>query len=252
MKEFVKIGIDEIVANPYQPRLDFDPELLMDLAQSIRANGLIHPISVRRTDKGYEIVAGERRYRAMKMIGIQELQVNVMDANELQMAEMALVENIQRENLSAVEEAKSYVQIMKGSKLTQAQLALKIGKSQSSIANKIRLLNLDEDVQTAVITHKISERHARALLNETKEQQKEYLKSIIDDKLKVAQIETIVKKAHQPVVAKPKFKAVTKNVKLGINTVKQAVAMSKKTGITVNMQEEENEEEDRITIVFPK
>ncbi|MEG1066899.1 MAG: ParB/RepB/Spo0J family partition protein, partial [Erysipelotrichaceae bacterium] len=132
MKEFVKIGIDEIVANPYQPRLDFDPELLMDLAQSIRANGLIHPISVRRTDKGYEIVAGERRYRAMKMIGIQELQVNVMDANELQMAEMALVENIQRENLSAVEEAKSYVQIMKGSKLTQAQLALKIGKSQSS------------------------------------------------------------------------------------------------------------------------
>ena len=164
MKDTRIVDIDLVEPNPYQPRLEFDDEALMDLAQSIRENGLIQPITVREMDGRYQIIAGERRFRALKLNGAVDVPVLIMDANEVQMAEMALVENIQRENLSAIEEAKSYVEIMKYSGLNQSQLALRVGKSQSSIANKIRLLNLDEDVQEAVSTKKISERHARALI----------------------------------------------------------------------------------------
>ena len=140
MRESKVVSIDEIRPNPYQPRVEFDDEALMELSQSIRENGLIHPITVRKENDGYEIVAGERRYRAMKIAGMLDIPVIVIDADEVQMAEMALVENIQRENLSAIEEAKAYVQIMKTSGISQSQLALKVGKSQSAVANKIRLL----------------------------------------------------------------------------------------------------------------
>lgn len=150
MKESKMISIDLVEPNPYQPRLEFNDDALMDLAQSIRENGLIQPLTVREVDGKYQIVAGERRFRAMKLNGAVEIPAIVMDANEIQMAEMALVENIQRENLSAIEEAKSYVEIMKYAGLNQSQLALRVGKSQSSIANKIRLLNLNEEVQNAV------------------------------------------------------------------------------------------------------
>ena len=127
MRESKVVSIDEIRPNPYQPRIDFDDEALMELSQSIRENGLIHPITVRQEKDGYEIVAGERRYRAMKIAGMIEIPVIVIDADEVQMAEMALVENIQRENLSAIEEANAYVQIMKTTGISQSQLALKLG-----------------------------------------------------------------------------------------------------------------------------
>ncbi len=171
MRESKVVSIDEIRPNPYQPRVEFDDEALMELSQSIRENGLIHPITVRKENDGYEIVAGERRYRAMKIAGMLDIPVIVIDADEVQMAEMALVENIQRENLSAIEEAKAYVQIMKTSGISQSQLALKVGKSQSAVANKIRLLQLEEEVQQAVSARQITERHARALLGVPKEKQ---------------------------------------------------------------------------------
>mgnify|MGYP000721334260 FL=1 len=164
MRETKMVTIDQIEPNPYQPRIEFNDEALMELAQSIRENGLIQPISVRKTENGYQIIAGERRYRAMKMNGMVEVPVVIMDANDIQMAEMALVENIQRENLSAIEEAKSYVDIMRFTGVNQSELALRVGKSQSAIANKIRLLQLDENIQNAVSAHQITERHARALL----------------------------------------------------------------------------------------
>ena len=179
MKDTRIVDIDLVEPNPYQPRLEFDDEALMDLAQSIRENGLIQPITVREMDGRYQIIAGERRFRALKLNGAVDVPVLIMDANEVQMAEMARVENIQRENLSAIEEAKSYVEIMKYSGLNQSQLALRVGKSQSSIANKIRLLNLDEDVQEAVSTKKISERHARALIGLDEEKQHDALEKIV-------------------------------------------------------------------------
>lgn len=204
MKDTRIVDIDLVEPNPYQPRLEFDDEALMDLAQSIRENGLIQPITVREMDGKYQIIAGERRFRALKLNGAVDVPVLIMDANEVQMAEMALVENIQRENLSAIEEAKSYVEIMKYSGLNQSQLALRVGKSQSSIANKIRLLNLDEDVQEAVSTKKISERHARALIGLDEEKQHDALNKIVKKGMTVAQTEKMLKEQAQPKKEKKK------------------------------------------------
>ena len=252
MKETKLVAIDLVVPNPYQPRTQFQDEALMELAQSIRENGLIQPITVREQDGKYQIIAGERRYRAMKLLGKLEVPVVIMDADSLQMAELALVENIQRENLSAIEEAKAYVDIMAISHLTQSQLALKMGKSQSAIANKLRLLNLSEEVQNAVSEKRISERHARALLGNEPKRQIELLKQIEKKNLTVAQTEKLVAKEKPVIKAKPKMKAVSRNVKIALNTVHQAVSMIQKAGTKVRIEEVENEDEVIITLSFQK
>lgn len=254
MKDTRIVDIDLVEPNPYQPRLEFDDEALMDLAQSIRENGLIQPITVREMDGRYQIIAGERRFRALKLNGAVDVPVLIMDANEVQMAEMALVENIQRENLSAIEEAKSYVEIMKYSGLNQSQLALRVGKSQSSIANKIRLLNLDEDVQEAVSTKKISERHARALIGLDEEKQHDALEKIVKKGMTVAQTEKMLKEQAQLKKEKKKvmLKGISKNIKIAINTIHQAVSMVNRAGTAAEINEEEHEDEVIITIRIPK
>ena len=254
MKDTRIVDIDLVEPNPYQPRLEFDDEALMDLAQSIRENGLIQPITVREMDGKYQIIAGERRFRALKLNGAVDVPVLIMDANEVQVAEMALVENIQRENLSAIEEAKSYVEIMKYSGLNQSQLALRVGKSQSSIANKIRLLNLDEDVQEAVSTKKISERHARALIGLDEEKQHDALDKIVKKGMTVAQTEKMLKEQAQPKKEKKKvmLKGISKNIKIAINTIHQAVNMVNRAGTAAEINEEEHEDEVIITIRIPK
>ena len=254
MRESKVVSIDEIRPNPYQPRIDFDDETLMELSQSIRENGLIHPITVRQEKDGYEIVAGERRYRAMKIAGMIEIPVIVIDADEMQMAEMALVENIQRENLSAIEEANAYVQIMKTTGISQSQLALKLGKSQSSIANKIRLLQLDEEVQQAVTARRITERHARALLALPKEKQEQAMETIVKKGLTVAQSEKMIRKEASPKPKRQKkvFKGLSRNIKIGLNTIDQAVAMIEKSGIQIHREMTEDEDEVVVTLHFPK
>ena len=254
MKDTRIVDIDLVEPNPYQPRLEFDDEALMDLAQSIRENGLIQPITVREMDGRYQIIAGERRFRALKLNSAVDVPVLIMDANEVQMAEMALVENIQRENLSAIEEAKSYVEIMKYSGLNQSQLALRVGKSQSSIANKIRLLNLDEDVQEAVSTKKISERHARALIGLDEEKQHDALEKIVKKGMTVAQTEKMLKEQAQPKKEKKKvmLKGISKNIKIAINTIHQAVSMVNRASTAAEINEEEHEDEVIITIRIPK
>ena len=254
MRETKMIDMELIAPNPYQPRIEFQDEALMDLAQSIRENGLIQPITVREMDGRYQIIAGERRFRALKLNGAVDVPVLIMDANEVQMAEMALVENIQRENLSAIEEAKSYVEIMKYSGLNQSQLALRVGKSQSSIANKIRLLNLDEDVQEAVSTKKISERHARALIGLDEEKQHDALEKIVKKGMTVAQTEKMLKEQAQPKKEKKKvmLKGISKKIKIAINTIHQAVSMVNRAGTAAEINEEEHEDEVIITIRIPK
>lgn len=254
MKETKVIAIDLIEPNPYQPRLEFDNDALMDLAQSIRENGLIQPITVREINGKYQIIAGERRFRAMRLNGAVEVPVNIMDADEVQMAELALVENIQRENLSAIEEAKSYLEIMKYTGLNQSQLALRVGKSQSSIANKIRLLNLDEEIQEAVNMHRISERHARAMLGLDEEKQKSVLKKIEKKGLTVAQTEKMLKEMEKGPKNKKKvmLKGISKNIRIAINTLHQAVNMVNRAGCEATMQEEEREDEVIITVRIPK
>lgn len=254
MKDTRFISIDLVEPNPYQPRLEFNNDALMDLAQSIRENGLIQPITVREYEGHYQIVAGERRFRAMKLNGMMEVPAIVMEASDVQMAEMALVENIQRENLSAIEEAKSYLEIMKFSGLNQSQLALRVGKSQSAIANKIRLLNLDDEVQTAVNTHQISERHARALLGLDEENQKAALSKIVKKGLTVAQTEKMLKERVENPVEKKKtmLKGISKNIRIALNTIHQAVSMVNRAGTDAQIEQNELEDEVIITIRIPK
>ena len=251
MKETKIIPIERIVPNPYQPRLEFNEESLFDLAQSIRENGLIQPISVREAKGHYEIVAGERRFRAMQLLGMTEVSAYVMDADEMQMAELALVENVQRENLSAIEEAKAYLQIMKITGCTQSQLAMKMGKSQCSIANKIRLLNLDDNIQNAVSSKIITERHARALIGVENEKQQEFLEKIVKKGLNVAQTEKLVQESmnHEK---KTRVKGFARDIRVAVNTVKQAFSMILKTGINAELNEVETDDDYQMIIRFPK
>ena len=182
-----------IVPNKYQPRKTFDDSSLESLANSIKTYGIINPILVRKKEDKYEIIAGERRFRAAKKIGLNEVPVIIKNTDEQQTAELALIENIQRQELNPIEEAKSYEEIMRIGNQTQAELAQKLGKSQSSIANKIRLLSLPQEVQDALTNKKISERHARSLISvEDKEKQLELLNRIIQERLTVKETEQIV------------------------------------------------------------
>lgn len=249
MSDIRRIPIEKIVPNPYQPRIEFNQEALMDLAQSIRENGLIQPITLKEREGHYEIIAGERRYRACQLIGMMEIDANIMDINEAQMAEMALVENIQREDLSAIEEAKAYLQILKVSGCTQSELAMKMGKSQSSIANKLRLLNLSENVQNAVSSRIITERHARSLIGMDENNQQEMLEKIVKKGLTVTQTEKLI---HQEKKDKVTIKGFTREIKIALNTVRQAYAMIQRTGIKVTLSEEEDENGVTMIFHFPK
>ena len=189
MNEEKKIQIlkmEDVLPNRFQPRIKFDDTAIHELAQSIKEHGVIQPIVVRPLGDKFEIIAGERRYKASSMAGKQTIPVIVTDLNDKESAEVALIENVQRQNLTPIEEAISYRKILDMGYLTQEQLAEKLGKSQSSIANKLRLLNLHDDVQEALLEGSISERHARSLLKlDSMEDQKNMLGKIIKERLTV-------------------------------------------------------------------
>ncbi len=165
-EEVVKIAIDKIIPNRFQPRTVFDEEKIEELARTIHTHGVIQPIVVRRFDDDqYEIIAGERRYRAMKKLNWTEVPAIVRNLSDKETASIALIENLQREELTAIEEAMAYQQLIELHSLTQEALAQRLGKGQSTIANKIRLLKLPQIVQEAILKREISERHARALIS---------------------------------------------------------------------------------------
>lgn len=190
----LNVNINDIIPNRFQPRLNFDDTAMQELAKSIKEHGIIQPLVVRPVGEKYEIIAGERRYKAAQMVALTNVPVIVADLDDTKSAEVALIENIQRKDLSAIEEAKSYQKILEMGNLTQEQLAVRVGKSQSLIANKIRLLNLVNEVQNALLHHEISERHARSLIGLTAEEQTSMLKKIIDERLTVHQTDQEVKK----------------------------------------------------------
>lgn len=190
-----QIPIDEIIPNRFQPRLHFDDRGLDELASSIKEHGIIQPLVLRRVEDKYEIIAGERRYKAAQLAGLTKVPAVIADIDDNKSAEVAIVENVQRRDLSPIEEARSYKNLLDKGYLTQAELAKKMGLSQSAIANKLRLLNLDEEVQEALINNQISERHARSLLVlPTHEEQKQWLKRIINERMTVRQLDSELKK----------------------------------------------------------
>ena len=194
-KTILQVPIEDIIPNRFQPRLSFDDASLSDLASSIKQHGIIQPLVLRRKNDKYEIIAGERRYKAAKLAGLASVPAVISNLDDNTSAEVAIVENIQRKDLTAIEEARSYQALLDKGYMTQEELARKMGLSQSAISNKLRLLTLDEAVQEAILAEKISERHARTLLKvPSHEKQKELLNKIINERLTVKQLEDEIKK----------------------------------------------------------
>lgn len=187
------INLDQIIPNRFQPRLQFDQEALDELADSIREHGIIQPLVLRRVSDKYEIIAGERRYKAAQKIGLTAVPAIIAELDDNESAEVAIIENTQRRNLSAIEEAKSYKKLLDRKYLTQEQLAKRLGISQSAVANKLRLLNLDEMVQDALINEKISERHARSLLKiSDRNIQLQLLNKVIAERWPVKRLDEVI------------------------------------------------------------
>ncbi len=235
------IDINVIIANENQPRTHFENEKIQELAESIKSNGLLQPIVVRPYGDVYQIVVGERRYRACRLAQLDEVPCIIQDYDEDQTATAALVENIQRENLSAIEEALAYQSILDSQNLTQEELAKQVGKSQSTVANKLRLLQLPITVQESIRKKEITERHARALLQlDTTEKRNKMLKEIVSKKLTVDETEKKIKQKQKKKVISKK---ISQSVKIAINTIEQAVKMVKQTGIEIETNSEETDDE---------
>ena len=247
-----EIPVQQIQSNRYQPRITFDDVALKELADSIKENGLIQPISVRPNGKAYEIIAGERRFRAMQLLGYRPLPCIVSHVDDAQLAEMALVENIQREDLSAIEEAKAYLVMIESQALTQEKIAQKMGKSQSAIANKIRLLQLPQAIQDAVSARQVTERHARALLALDADQQLPVFKKVIEQNLNVRQTEALIDHHNTAPKRKPTTKGITRNLQIAINTIVASIKMIEKTGVNLEYRQTDQPDAIEVTIRFKK
>lgn len=196
----VQIKMNEIRPNPYQPRKHFEKEAIEELAQSIKEHGVLQPIIVRKSIKGYDIVAGERRYRASKEANLKTIPAIVKDFTEDEMMEIALIENLQREDLNPLEEAKAYQKLMDHLGTTQEELSKRLGKSRPHIANHLRLLHLPDYVQSFVAEGKLSMGHGRALLGlKRKEQIRSVTEKVLKEKLSVRQLEELVQKLNKNV-----------------------------------------------------
>ncbi len=194
-QEVVSLHLDDIIPNRFQPREVFDERALKELAASIKEHGVIQPIIVRQVNNKYEIIAGERRYKASALAGMTKIPAIINNLDDKEAAKVALLENLQRRNLNPIEEARTYQKILELDEMTQDSLAKTMGKSQSAVSNKLRLLALTDEVQTALLKEEISERHARTLLNaKNPEEQKMLLKRVIDEKMSVRKLEEEISK----------------------------------------------------------
>lgn len=250
-EQILQVPIEDILPNRFQPRLAFDDASLQDLAASIKQHGIIQPLILRRKNDKYEIIAGERRYKAARIAGLVSVPAIISNLSDAASAEVAIVENVQRKDLSAIEEAKSYQSILDKGYMTQEELAKKMGLSQSAISNKLRLLTLDEAVQKAVINNQISERHARSLLKvKDPNMQKTLLDKIINERLTVRDLEEEIKKIEPLLYAE--------DININRPTTPVSTPQAPTPAVTNNEQrtllqqlekEEKNEDSDDIPLI---
>ncbi len=245
INQVILLDVDAIHPNPAQPRQEFRPEELSSLAASIRENGVLQPVTVRKnSQKDYELISGERRLRAAKEAGLQKIPAVVMDTTARQSAIYALLENIQRQDLSVFEEAKALRTLITEWGVTQEEAARKLGKAQSTIANKLRLLTLTEEEQQLVTENRLTERHARALLKVRDPFRRlQILRYAIENRLNVAQLEAYINRAPQkPAAPPPKRRVfVVKDVRIFLNTINKAIDTMKSAGIPAEaIRREEN------------
>lgn len=253
-EEIKQIPVNEVISSPYQPRTIFDDEKIDELCQTIKTHGIIQPIVVRMKDSQYEIIAGERRWRAVKKLGMESIPAIIRDFNNSQAASIALIENLQREGLTSIEEAIAYQKLIDLHQLTQESLAQRLGKSQSTIANKIRLLQLPEQVKTALMERQITERHARSLLSlDNEEMQLKVLGEIISKGLNVKQTEArIAFYKESTKIKKAKRISYTKDVRLALNTIRQSIDMVTGSGMEIKTSENDRGDHYEIVIQIPK
>ncbi len=254
-----KIPTVKIVRNPAQPRKIFDDSSLFNLAESIRRYGLMQPLSVRETVPGerYELIAGERRYRACCLLGMTEVPCLIADADSRESAELALIENLQRQDLNIFEEAGAISALLRGYGMTQEEIAARLAVSQSYVANKLRLLRLDEDERTRILDNGLSERHARALLRlSDKEKRAEALDKVIKRKLNVSATESLVQdmlsRGSEIEVKKARLVGVIKDIRLFYNSLDNAMGIIRRSGIDVRSEKREYDHEIEVTIHIPK
>lgn len=232
-KRVLQIPIEDIIPNRFQPRLAFDDDLLDDLSSSIKIHGIVQPLVLRKKADKYEIIAGERRYKAAIKSGLTSVPGIITTLSDKESAEVAIIENTQRKNLSSIEEAKAYLSLIENENMSQEELAKRMGMSQGAISNKLRLLNLTEDVQNAIINERISERHARSLLKITNSRdQIDMLNKVIRERITVKQLERIIREEYSDIVP-----TITENINVEEIKIK-AMDINKPT-----LKEESNKEE---------
>ncbi len=256
----IYIGTHEIYPNPVQPRKSFDDESLDELCRSIKSFGILNPLTVRLRNGRYELVAGERRLRAAKLAGLRELPCILLDVNLEDSGLIALVENLQRKDLDFLEEAEGLSRLISMFNLSQEEAARRIGKSQSAVANKLRLLKLPKDVLDSLRQNGLTERHGRALLRlGDADSQRMALAYIIDNMLTVsatdAYIEALLSTPEDipaPEKSRPKRSFILKDVRIFLNTLSHSVNLMKQGGIDAGIRKEETEDSLILTISIPK
>lgn len=261
-QEVRSVLIESIQANRFQPRKTFHDESLEELAASIREFGVLQPLLVRPLEEGFELVAGERRLRASKLAGLAEVPVISREIGDKEVAEMAMIENLQREDLHFLEEAEGFQQLIVQFGFTQEELAKRVGKSQSTLANKLRLLKLEPQVRQRLQEERLSERHARALLKlESPEEQEEVLAAVCAEQLNVRQTEELIACRQQsPEQGNEKSKkkerkrltGVIRDVRIFLNTIQQVADTMKQNGLAVQMQQRQEEDDIIVELRIPK
>ncbi|MCI1633862.1 MAG: nucleoid occlusion protein [Liquorilactobacillus nagelii] len=259
-----QIPTAQIIANHYQPRQVFDQEKIAELAATLQEHGMLQPIILRsaaaKEEQQYEIIAGERRFRAALQLKWDKVPAIIKEMSDTEAASFAVIENLQREGLTAIEEAQAYQELMELNQLNQSQLAKEIGKSQSFVANKLRLLKLAPFVKQALLTRKISERHGRSVVGLSVEDQSKIIQQTIDQQLTVKETENLVKSqvttSAQDKVSKKKpqhklAKGKTQDLRVAVNTIKQSLKLISDSGIKVTTHEEQGPDYHRIIIDLP-
>ncbi|MEN6414020.1 MAG: nucleoid occlusion protein [Veillonellales bacterium] len=259
--EIQYIVIDSIVPNPFQPRKTFNEESLQELSLSIQQYGVIQPLLVRQTTAGFELVAGERRLRASKLAGLNEVPVIVKELTDKEMAELAMIENLQREDLHYLEEAEGFQKLIANFGFTQEELAHRVGKNQSTIANKLRLLKLAPQVRDILAAENLTERHARSLLKlEDTKLQLEVLHTVREKGLNVRETEGLIedivtnisREIEKENTPRQNVVKVIKDVRIFLNSINKVVAEMKKAGLRIKVRQEQDDQFITLTMKIPK
>lgn len=252
-RRILELPVGDISPNPYQPRTDFSPAALSELADSIAVHGVLQPLTVRATPEGWQLVSGERRLRAAKLAGLAAVPCLTTQADDEDSAVLALVENLQRRDLDFLDEALALSQLTATCRMTQEEVARRLGKSQSAVANKLRLLRLCPDALTLLRSKGFSERHARSLLRlPTDELQLQAAQVIVARDLTVRATEQYIDSLLSPVPAPSSPKLILKDVRIFLNTITKNLKLVQSAGIPAQCDREEDDQEIRLTITLPK